>query len=124
MEQNHPNYRQCGRGKGRSSLLKNEYIFFLGPWLLGCQFLGISNQMEVNDEVSNFFFPNCTYIKRSPVVYVYVSISSYTTRAYDNNNNLTFDERIEYVQEHVYVFIIPFTWGEFICILPYHKAIS
>ena len=65
-----------------------------------------------------------TYIKRSPVVYVYVSISSYTTRAYDNNNNLTFDERIEYVQEHVYVFIIPFTWGEFICILPYDKAIS
>ena len=27
MEQNYPDYRRCGRGMGRSSLLKNGYIF-------------------------------------------------------------------------------------------------
>ena len=27
--------------------------FFLGPWLLGCQFIDISNQMESTGEVSN-----------------------------------------------------------------------
>ena len=28
--------------------------FFLGPWLLVCQFMEISNQMELTGEVSNF----------------------------------------------------------------------
>ena len=28
--------------------------YFLGPWLLVCQFMEISNQMEQNDEVTNF----------------------------------------------------------------------
>ena len=27
--------------------------FFLGPWLLVCQFIDISNQMETTGEVSN-----------------------------------------------------------------------
>ena len=29
-------------------------IFFLGPWLLVCQFIEISNQMELTCKVSNF----------------------------------------------------------------------
>ena len=45
MEWNYANYRRCGRGRGRSPLLKNKYIFFLGPWHLVCQFIKISNQM-------------------------------------------------------------------------------
>ena len=28
--------------------------FFLGPWRLVCQFIDISNQIEVNGHVSNF----------------------------------------------------------------------
>ena len=28
--------------------------FFLGPWVLVCQFIEISNQMEVNGEVTNY----------------------------------------------------------------------
>ena len=32
--------------------------FFLGPWLLVCQFIEISNQMEVNGEVTNFGWKN------------------------------------------------------------------
>ena len=32
---------------------KNEYIFFLGPWLLVCQLIEISNQMGPTGEASN-----------------------------------------------------------------------
>ena len=32
--------------------------FFLGPWLLVCQFVEISNQMELNGEVWNFGYYN------------------------------------------------------------------
>ena len=32
--------------------------FFIGPWLLVCQFMEISNQMESNGEVSNFEMKN------------------------------------------------------------------
>ena len=32
--------------------------FFLGPWLLVCQFVEISNQMELNGEVRNFGYYN------------------------------------------------------------------
>ena len=53
MEQNYPNYKCCGRGRGRSSLEKRIQIFF-GHWLLLCHFIEISNQMDVIGEVSNF----------------------------------------------------------------------
>ena len=39
--------------RGEYSLLKNWYIF-IGPWLLVCQFIEFSNQMELNGGVSNF----------------------------------------------------------------------
>ena len=32
--------------------------FFIGPWLLVCQFMEISNQMESNGKVSNFEMKN------------------------------------------------------------------
>ena len=32
---------------------KTDTFFFLGPWLLVCQFIQISNQMEPTGEVSN-----------------------------------------------------------------------
>ena len=35
--------------------------FFLGPWLLVCQFIEISNQMEVNGDVTNFGWKNLFY---------------------------------------------------------------
>ena len=34
--------------------LENEYIFFFGPWLLVCQFVEVSNQMESNGEQQMF----------------------------------------------------------------------
>ena len=39
---------------GRSSLFEKWSHFFLGPWLLVCQFIDISNQIGVNGHVSNF----------------------------------------------------------------------
>ena len=55
MEKSYLNYKWCGwveQGRGESSLLKNKYIF-LGLWLLVCQFIEISDQMELNGEISN-----------------------------------------------------------------------
>ena len=44
--------------------LKKLVHFFLGPWLLVCQFIDISNQMETDGEVSNIksiFFNRAFY---------------------------------------------------------------
>ena len=54
MVQNYPNYRRCGVGQGQILPLEKWIHFFLGPWLLVCQFIEISNQMELTGEVSNF----------------------------------------------------------------------
>ena len=45
---------QCGRDRGCILPLVKRVHFFLGPWLLVCQFIEISNQMELIREVSNF----------------------------------------------------------------------
>ena len=45
-------------GYGWILLLIKWVHFFLGPWLLVCQFVEISNQMELNDEVWNFGYYN------------------------------------------------------------------
>ena len=46
MEQIYPNYKEPPSCKTAT--------FFLGPWLLVCQFIEISNQIEVTGQVSNF----------------------------------------------------------------------
>ena len=50
--QSYPKICSLAFGVCGSSLLKNGYIFF-GLWLLVCQFINISNQMEVNGHISN-----------------------------------------------------------------------
>ena len=49
---------------------KNELIFF-GPWLLVCQFIDISNQMEPTGEVSNVEQKK----KYNALIYLYKKIS-------------------------------------------------
>ena len=41
-------------GVGGAWGIEKRIHFFLGPWHLVCQFIEISNQMEVNGEVPNF----------------------------------------------------------------------
>ena len=41
-------------GQGWILPLEKRVHFFLGPWLLVCSFIEISNQMELNGEVWNF----------------------------------------------------------------------
>ena len=47
--------------------LKKLVHFFLGPWLLVCQFIDISNQLETTDKVSNieriFLYNRAFYVK-------------------------------------------------------------
>ena len=53
-------------GQGRILPLEKWVHFFLGSWLLVCQFIEISNQMELTGEVSKFEQKNYTmfyYIK-------------------------------------------------------------
>ena len=40
-------------GAGENPPLEKRIHFLLGPWLLVCQFIEISNQMKLNGEVSN-----------------------------------------------------------------------
>ena len=40
-------------GGSRILPLVKQVYFFFGPWLLVCQFIEISNQMELNGKVSN-----------------------------------------------------------------------
>ena len=49
-----PKLQAVWTGYGRILPLEKWTHFVLGPWLLVCQFLGISNQMEVNGHISNF----------------------------------------------------------------------
>ena len=46
------NYEQCVRDRGSILPLEKLTHFVLGPWLLVCQFIDISNQMETTGEVS------------------------------------------------------------------------
>ena len=42
--------------------------FFLGPWHLVCQFIEISNQMEVNGEVLNFGYILCNTLLYNKII--------------------------------------------------------
>ena len=48
-----PLLRAVWAGQGLILPLEKLLHFFLGPWLLVCQFIDISNQMETTGEVSN-----------------------------------------------------------------------
>ena len=48
-----PQLQAVWAGQGLILPLKKWMHFFLGPWLLVCQFIEISNQMEPTGEVSN-----------------------------------------------------------------------
>ena len=49
-----PLLRAVWAGQGSILPLVKWIDFFLGPWLVVCQFIEISNQMESNGEVLNF----------------------------------------------------------------------
>ena len=56
-------------GQGLILPLEKWVHFFLGPWLLVCQFIEISNQMEPTGELSNveqkYLYNALLYIKIS-----------------------------------------------------------
>ena len=74
--------------------------FFLGPWLLVCQFLDISNQMETTGEVSNIkriFLCNrplykffCSTLDTSPVDSIWLEMSiNWHTKSQGPNKKCT-----------------------------------
>ena len=80
-----PLLRAVWAGQGLILPLEKLLHFFLGPWLLVCQFIDISNQMETTGEVSNIkriFLCNrplykffCSTLDTSPVDSIWLEMA-------------------------------------------------
>ena len=57
-------------GQGLILPLEKRVHLFLGPWLLVCQFIEVSDQMELNSEVSNIEQKNYTILS----IYIIINV--------------------------------------------------
>ena len=60
LQKNLPNRCFMWAGQGKILILEKRIHFFFGPWLLVCQFLENSNQMNINGNV--LYFEQCFFV--------------------------------------------------------------